>query len=191
MGVRVSEPYKVLDGEGLGHSWWSDGIARLDGGNGTPWGQPNPSLGLLASRLVAGKRYKWVGLNNDPAPLAEAPEGGFYSWLCVADYTGPNYKPEPEFQDVPDDDDGAAHAIRSECDAIRDELLAKNERYGSAALDPLGIAAKGLSPEAGIRVRIDDKLKRWQTQGEDDDEDTVADLVGYLILLRVQRRLRR
>ena len=80
-----------------------------------------------------------------------------------------------------------AEAIARECDAIRDMLLDKNRRYGNAALEPLGIAAKGLSPEAGIRIRIDDKLKRWQTLPEGDDEDTVADLIGYLILLRVAR----
>lgn len=86
-------------------------------------------------------------------------------------------------------DSRAAVLIADECDAIRDMLLAKNDRYGNAALEPLGIAARGLSAEAGIRVRIDDKLKRWQSLGEGDDEDTVADLIGYLVLLRVARRL--
>ena len=66
-------------------------------------------------------------------------------------------------------------------------LVGGLEVCGNAALEPLGIAAKGLSPEAGIRIRIDDKLKRWQTLPEGDDEDTVADLIGYLILLRVAR----
>lgn len=84
----------------------------------------------------------------------------------------------------------AADLIALECDAIRDMLLDKNARYGNAALEPLGIAAKGVSAEAGIRVRIDDKLKRWQALPEGDDEDTVADLIGYLILLRVQRAMR-
>lgn len=83
-----------------------------------------------------------------------------------------------------------AELIEAECKAIRDMLLGKNARYGNAALEPLGIAAKGVSAEAGIRVRIDDKLKRWQSLDEGDDEDTVADLIGYLILLRVHKAMR-
>jgi hypothetical protein len=45
-----------------------------------------------------------------------------------------------------------------------------------------------LSPKEGILARIDDKLSRIKTLGYDQDksEDTLKDLIGYLILLKVQ-----
>ena len=78
-------------------------------------------------------------------------------------------------------------AISEECDDIKALLLEKNRSYGNSALDPLRIFSKSL-PEEGIRVRIDDKLSRIQ-RGVDNEEDTVLDLIGYLVLLRVSRRL--
>ena len=42
----------------------------------------------------------------------------------------------------------------------------------------------------GIRVRIDDKLSRLKSGQPDEDEDVLLDLTGYLILLRVARRMR-
>ena len=35
-----------------------------------------------------------------------------------------------------------------------------------------------------IRARIDDKLSRIANAQDDDDEDAVTDLIGYLILLK-------
>ena len=49
------------------------------------------------------------------------------------------------------------------------------------------VRPSAISKFPGDHWRIDDKLKRWQTLPEGDDEDTVADLIGYLILLRVAR----
>lgn len=69
---------------------------------------------------------------------------------------------------------------------IRDVLIEKNRNYGNAALEPLNIFSK-LDAGEGIRVRIDDKLKRLQTQEEGDQEDTLLDLLGYLVLLHVYR----
>lgn len=80
-------------------------------------------------------------------------------------------------------------AIEAECDALKALLLAKNERYGNAALDPVRIFSKA-SPVEQLLVRIDDKLSRIRTMGVggQPDEDTVQDLAGYLILLRVAKR---
>lgn len=36
-----------------------------------------------------------------------------------------------------------------------------------------------------IRVRIDDKLSRMKNLQDDDNEDVVDDLIGYLILLKI------
>lgn len=81
----------------------------------------------------------------------------------------------------------AADMIEQECDAIKALLLGKNKAYGNSALDPVRIFAKDLDAEAQIRVRLDDKLSRL-SRGADAGEDTVLDLIGYLILLRVAKR---
>ena len=65
-------------------------------------------------------------------------------------------------------------------------LLKKNKAYGDTANDPPQIFSK-LSPKEGILARIDDKLSRIKTVGlHDQTEDTLLDLIGYLILYRVQ-----
>jgi len=82
-----------------------------------------------------------------------------------------------------------AEHITQECDALREMLLEKNRKYGNSALEPARIFSKA-SPEEQILVRIDDKLSRLRTSDPKEDEDVVLDLLGYLILLRVARRLR-
>jgi hypothetical protein len=68
---------------------------------------------------------------------------------------------------------------------IRDLLIAKNQKYGNSALEPLGVFSQ-LSAKEGLLVRIDDKLKRIKNGSlEKDDEDVVNDLIGYLILLKI------
>ena len=71
---------------------------------------------------------------------------------------------------------------------VVDLLLEKNEAYGDSALNPAGIFAKGSAVE-NLSARIDDKLMRIKMRGIDDNtEDTVQDLIGYLILLKVALR---
>jgi hypothetical protein len=71
-------------------------------------------------------------------------------------------------------------------DEIRDLLIAKNLKYGNSALEPLGVFSQ-LSAKEGLLVRIDDKLKRIKNRSlEKDDEDVVNDLIGYLVLLKIQ-----
>ena len=83
--------------------------------------------------------------------------------------------------------------IAEECDKVKKLLLEKNAAYGNSALDPLRVFARGLDNDAQIRVRIDDKLSRIQRATESDrakvPEDTVEDLIGYLILWRVEKRM--
>jgi len=78
-------------------------------------------------------------------------------------------------------------AIIDECDAMSNLLLAKNRAYGNSATDPIRIFSRADSQEQ-LRVRIDDKLSRI-LRGVGDEEDTVTDLIGYLILYKVQRKL--
>jgi hypothetical protein len=75
--------------------------------------------------------------------------------------------------------------IEKTCKEIKDMLLSKNEKYGDSALNPVGVFSKLNSAEA-IKARIDDKLSRIANVGLDDaTEDTLDDLIGYLILLRI------
>ena len=65
-------------------------------------------------------------------------------------------------------------------------MLLKNEAYGDSALNPVRIFSKNDSVE-GLLVRIDDKLSRIKNVGiTSATEDTLMDLIGYLVLLKVQ-----
>ena len=58
---------------------------------------------------------------------------------------------------------------------IQEMLIAKNQKYGNSALEPLGVFSH-LSAKEGLLVRIDDKLKRIKNGSLDkDDEDVVKD----------------
>lgn len=71
---------------------------------------------------------------------------------------------------------------------IEKMLIEKNAKYGNSAIEPLGVFSK-LSPEEGIKVRIDDKLKRIKNGSLDrDDEDVINDLIGYLVLLKIHAK---
>jgi hypothetical protein len=77
--------------------------------------------------------------------------------------------------------------IKEAADEVVDMLLRKNLAYGDSALNPLRVFSKA-DAGAGLRVRIDDKLSRIRNQGFDDSEDTLQDLIGYLILYRAGQR---
>ena len=77
--------------------------------------------------------------------------------------------------------------IKWTCNEIRDLLLSKNKAYGDSALEPDNIFSKLYNAQA-ICARIDDKLSRIKNNGLDDaTEDTLDDLIGYLILLKIAR----
>lgn len=71
---------------------------------------------------------------------------------------------------------------------ITEMLIAKNQKYGNSAIEPLGIFSD-LSPEEGLKVRIDDKLKRIKNGSlKNDDEDVINDLIGYLVILKILQK---
>lgn len=78
--------------------------------------------------------------------------------------------------------------IAAECEALKTMLLAKNAQYGNSALEPLRVFSTA-SPVEQLLVRLDDKLSRIARGNGEGNEDAEADLLGYLILLRVARRL--
>ena len=66
---------------------------------------------------------------------------------------------------------------------ILDLLKEKNKAYGNSALKPAKIFSQ-LDAIESLCSRIDDKLMRIKNKGiYDATEDTVKDLVGYLMLL--------
>ena len=71
---------------------------------------------------------------------------------------------------------------------IRELLLSKNASYGNSALQPIGIFARG-NPVEQIDVRIDDKLNRIKNGHEYNGDDTIKDLIGYLILRLVVTKM--
>ena len=78
--------------------------------------------------------------------------------------------------------------IAAECEQIMTMLQEKNRAYGNSALDPIRVFSKA-STEEQLLVRLDDKLSRLE-RGTDAGEDVMADLIGYLILLRIARKTR-
>ena len=77
--------------------------------------------------------------------------------------------------------------LPSRCPSLASLLLLPPSTFFSSFLDPLNIFSKA-GAVAGIKVRIDDKLKRIQNAGLcDATEDTLQDLAGYLILLMIAK----
>lgn len=69
---------------------------------------------------------------------------------------------------------------------IEEMLIAKNRAYGDSALDPVRVFSKQDNIEQ-LYVRIDDKLSRVQRGHEYPGDDTIFDLVGYLVLLMIAK----
>ncbi len=67
---------------------------------------------------------------------------------------------------------------------MHDVLIKKNADYGDSLQNPIGVFQK--DKMSGILGRIDDKLNRIKAVGiNDKTEDSVADLIGYLIHLKI------
>jgi len=69
---------------------------------------------------------------------------------------------------------------------IEDMLIQKNRAYGDSALDPVRVFSKSDTMEQ-LYVRIDDKLSRIERGHEYPGDDTIFDLIGYLVLLLIAK----
>lgn len=74
--------------------------------------------------------------------------------------------------------------IIAHCDEIKSILLLKNKCYGNSASEPIRVFSKS-DPLEQMRVRIDDKLSRIMRGTEYPGDDTILDLIGYLVLYRI------
>jgi hypothetical protein len=77
--------------------------------------------------------------------------------------------------------------ISSVCKDIESLLISKNRAYGDSALEPVRMFSKANAAEQ-ILVRIDDKLSRVSRGHEYVGDDTIDDLIGYLVLLKIARK---
>lgn len=88
--------------------------------------------------------------------------------------------------------------IQRECETLRATLIAKNKDYGnSSGMSPLFV--NGLSAESALLIRMSDKVRRLDALLMKKDgtspavtnesiEDTLLDLAGYALLVRMERR---
>jgi hypothetical protein len=77
--------------------------------------------------------------------------------------------------------------ITEVCEQLKELLIGKNRSYGNSALDPVRIFSKSGNSEQ-LMVRIDDKLSRFARGNEYPGDDTIDDLIGYLVLLKIAQR---
>ena len=143
------------------------------------------------SRGVVGSTYKIVDILKTEIKLCSGVDPDlshcFYTHpnnvmhSSLANSTGADYdidKPQTESEVF------ATHldAIIKE---ISDLLKSKNKAYGNSALKPAKIFSQ-LDATESLCARIDDKLMRIKNRGiTDATEDTVDDLIGYLLLLKM------
>lgn len=76
--------------------------------------------------------------------------------------------------------------VKEVVDGISRMLIEKNRKYGDSALKPIRIFSKE-DNIAQLHTRIDDKLSRIKNQQDDEDEDSISDLIGYLVLLTIAK----
>jgi len=70
-----------------------------------------------------------------------------------------------------------------------DFLVDRDINYGSLVFNPIGVFANN-SPEEGMRIRMDNKLKRIKHMTDNEEEprkDDVIDLIGYLFNYCIKR----
>lgn len=76
-------------------------------------------------------------------------------------------------------------AIKEIITEVKDLLIEKNRAYGDSAINPSNIFSNGDALDS-LGARIDDKLMRIKNTGiTDETEDTLIDLIGYLVLYKV------
>lgn len=77
--------------------------------------------------------------------------------------------------------------LDQEMEELSSMIKGKNSAYGNSALAPISVFSSANVHER-LCVRIDDKISRVKSS-VDVSEDTVLDLIGYLVLLRLARRV--
>ena len=137
-----------------------------------------------------GKRGKVIALQDGrPERPLVAFARGEPSWLawgeCAVELVEAAYVAQEETNEVPADVANPFPAkVRAILSEIGDTLIAKNQQYGNSALEPVRIFSKASATEQ-IKVRMDDKISRLVRGNGEGDEDAQADLLGYIVLLKI------
>ena len=79
--------------------------------------------------------------------------------------------------------------ITKTCEGLARLLVAKNQRYGNSALEPMRVFSRA-DPAEGILVRLDDKLSRIKYASNEGNllrKNDIADMMGYLVLYCVKQ----
>ena len=135
-------------------------------------------------RGVLGEMYKIVEVLRTEIKLCANDEHCFYTHpdnvIELKDETVETFKKENKTE---------SEVFATDLDAIikeiSDLLKSKNKAYGNSALKPAKIFSQ-LGATESLCSRIDDKLMRIKNRGINDaTEDTVDDLIGYLLLLKM------
>ena len=72
-------------------------------------------------------------------------------------------------------------------DELKEMFIEKNIAYGDSLQNGLNVFSK--DPVSGILGRLDDKLNRIKAVGiNEDTEDTIADLIVYLVHLKIKMK---
>ncbi|MGL4397626.1 MAG: hypothetical protein ACRCS9_13885 [Hyphomicrobium sp.] len=146
--------------------------------NGEANGQTYDDRDLAERKRAAEQRHvaemaRIEKLNEETAATAGAePAPAPHSPLSTPE-------PEPQAQPLPP----FVLDVMQEVTALGNMLIQKNAAYGNSALDPVRIFSRADTVEQ-LKVRIDDKIARMM-RGHDAGEDTVLDLMGYLVLYRI------
>ena len=75
--------------------------------------------------------------------------------------------------------------IKEVISQVKNLLIEKNRAYGDSAINPSNVFSNGDALDS-LGARIDDKLMRIKNVGiNDETEDTLIDLIGYLVLYKV------
>ena len=128
------------------------------------------------ARMVASVESGYVGFAGDSWPSWDSSRFNLVEAVNVA---------QEETNEVPADVANPFPAkVRAILSEIGDTLIAKNQQYGNSALEPVRIFSKASAVEQ-IKVRMDDKISRLVRGNGEGDEDAQADLLGYLVLLRI------
>jgi hypothetical protein len=104
-------------------------------------------------------------------------EGGYFKSPTSTD----EIKFEPKVLDT-------LEKVKYILDGIYKMLEEKNTAYGDSALNPLRLFSRTDAVES-LCVRIDDKINRIKNKGiNPDTEDSIQDLIGYLVLLQIAKQ---
>lgn len=118
----------------------------------------------------------------DKGGLAEV---SIYDAELVEEQSNRTYYEPTEIGQTPREKDPGNTAfednVHRHLNKIANILISKNKAYGDSALNPIRAFSKASRIEQ-LNVRIDDKISRIQRGTDFEDEDTVRDLIGYLVL---------